>query len=197
MPTLFMVRHGRTEWNDTGRYLSRTDVDLSPAGHAQAERLAHWAASARIGAIATSPSLRALRTADAVGARVGVKPRRDPRLRELDFGIAEGRTIVELRSADPEAVMRFEAEPVAHPLPGGEDPLAGLARVHAAIADLVAARVERALVITHNTLLRLFLCDALGIPIGEYRRRFPAIEHCAVTELSANDGSFALLRFNA
>ncbi len=197
MPTLFLVRHARTEWNDTGRYLSRTDIDLSPAGHEQAERLAEWAAIARVNAIATSPSLRAVSTAEAIGVRVGMTPRRDARLRELDFGLAEGRTIAELRSTDPEAVMRFEAEPVAHPLPGGEDPLAALARVRASIVELLAAPTARALVITHNTLLRLFLCDALGIRLAEYRRRFPAVEHCAVTELSTNDGTFALRRFNA
>jgi probable phosphoglycerate mutase len=65
------------------------------------------------------------------------------------------------------------------------------------MADLLATSVSRPLVVTHNTLLRLFLCDALGLLPSDYRRRFPIAEHCAVTELSVSGGTVALLRFNA
>lgn len=197
MQTIFLVRHAYTAWNDAGRYLGSTDIDLDAAGYSQAERLGAWATTADIDTIVTSPALRAANTAAVVGARIRVEPHRDDRLRELDFGMAEGRTLAELRASDPDAVTRFEADPVAHPLPGGEDSVAAVARIRAAIADLLATRSARALVITHNTLLRLFLCDALGIPLAEYRRRFPVAEHCAVTEVSATDGRFALRRFNA
>lgn len=195
--TIFLVRRASTVWNDTRRYLGSTDIDLDAAGYAQAERLGAWASTADIDTIATSPALRAARTAAVVGARIGVEPHRDDRLRELDFGVAEGRTLAEVRATDPVAVARFQTDPVANPLPGGEDPVAAVARIRAAVADLVATRSARALVVTHNTLLRLFLCDALGIPLAEYRQRFPVAEHCAVTELTVSEGTFALCRFNA
>jgi len=194
---LYLVRHASTEWSNTHRYLSRTDVDLSGAGENEARRLAEWADTVRIDAIATSPSRRAVRTAAVVARRMGVEALRDERLRELDFGSAEGRTLAELRASDTDAVARFESDPFAHPLPGGEEPADALARVRSAVADLLATSVSRPLVVTHNTLLRLFLCDALGLPLADYRKRFPIAQHCAVTELSIANGTVALLRFNA
>jgi probable phosphoglycerate mutase len=194
---LYLVRHASTEWSNTDRYLSRTDIDLSVAGDKEARRLAEWAATLRIDAIVTSPSRRAVGTAAVVARRLGVEARRDERLRELDFGSAEGRTLAELRATDADAVARFESDPFAHPLPGGEKPADALGRVRSAIEDLLATSVSRPLVVTHNTLLRLFLCDALGLRPSDYRRRFPIAEHCAVTELSVSDGTVALLRFNA
>jgi len=194
--TIFLVRHAHTAWN-AERYLGRTDIDLDHAGDAQAEGLGAWVATADIDTIMTSPALRAMRTATAVACRIGLEAHRDDRLRELDFGVAEGCTLAELRASDPDAVARFEADPVAHHFPGGEDPVAAVARIRSAFADLLATPSRRALVVTHNTLLRLFLCDALGIPLAEYRRRLPVAEHCAVMELAVSNEIFALRRFNA
>jgi broad specificity phosphatase PhoE len=194
---LFLARHGHTGWNDTGRYLGSSDIPLDAQGQAQAERLGEWAASARLEAIVSSPALRAFRTAAIVAAGSGLTPRTDARLRELDFGAAEGRTLEELRRQDPEAVTRFELDPVSHHLPGGEHPQAAVARLDAAIRDVLSTGTARALLVTHNTVLRLFVCHCLGIPLAHYRRLLPLAEHCALTELSVADGAFALRRFNA
>ena len=38
MITLYLIRHGQTVWNSSGRYQGRTDVALSEKGIAQAEK---------------------------------------------------------------------------------------------------------------------------------------------------------------
>jgi probable phosphoglycerate mutase len=121
----------------------------------------------------------------------------DERLRELDFGIAEGRTLAELRDADPQMVARFESDPVAHYFPGGEDPRAAVKRMREALSEVQADAASRVLLVTHNTLLRLVLCDCLGIPLERYRRVLPGADHCAITEIAANGGGLALCRYNA
>jgi probable phosphoglycerate mutase len=194
---LWLVRHGQTGWNTAGRYLGTSDVDLDDLGLEQAQQLARWAAEVRIDAIVTSPARRAWRTASTVGSHVGIEPRTDDRLRELDFGVAEGRTLAELRQGDPEAVAHFELDPVTHHLPGGEDPRDAVSRMQSAVADVLALESARPLVVTHNTVLRLFVCDALNVPLREYRRLLPVAEHCAITELSVTDARMGLRRFNA
>jgi 2,3-bisphosphoglycerate-dependent phosphoglycerate mutase len=195
--TLFLARHGRTGWNEAGRYLGRSDVDLDEVGEAQAEALARWAAASGVGALVTSPARRAVRTAAAVAGTTGLPARTDDRLRELDFGAAEGRTLAEMRAADPGLVARFEADPATHHFPGGEDPAAAALRVARAVEDALAGAAAPVLVVTHSTVLRLFVCRAIGLPLGEYRRRLPFVEHGAVTELAVTDGGYALRRFNA
>ncbi len=58
------------------------------------------------------------------------------------------------------------------------------------------------LVVWHNTITRLALCELLGIPLRDYRRALPLIEHEALAELRlapGGDGApvAALLRLNA
>lgn len=42
MITLYLVRHGQTVWNSSGRYQGRTDVPLSDLGLDQARQTALW-----------------------------------------------------------------------------------------------------------------------------------------------------------
>jgi broad specificity phosphatase PhoE len=196
--TLLLARHGRTAWHDENRYAGRTDVPLDAGGRAQAQALAAWAAHADLTAVVSSPLTRAVETAGPAAAAVGVPLARDERLRELDFGRAEGLTLEELRQRDPQAVRRFEADPVRHPLPGGEDPLAAATRARDCLDELAAAsRGGRVLVVAHNTLLRLALCVALDIPPADYRRRLARLDPVAVTELRFRAREPRLQRYNA
>ena len=197
MRTLLLVRHGHTDSSDAGRYLGRTDMDLSAQGIRQAEQLAAWIATMHVDAILTSPALRARRTAEIVASRAAVAPTVDERLRELDFGLAEGLTLSELRVKHPEATAAFESDPVAHHFPGGEHPAAAVERLRDATKDVLHHPWRRTLLVTHNTLMRLFICEVLRIPLSAYRRRLPVAEHCAVTELVTHDDGLALRRFNA
>jgi probable phosphoglycerate mutase len=196
--TLLLSRHGRTEWSVDGRYAGVSEIELDATGREQAQRLARWAAGARLDAVVSSPMVRAVATAEGAAQAAGLPLRREERLRELDFGAAEGRRLSELRAEDPAAVQAFEADPVAAPLPGGEDPAAAAQRAAAALRDAAAAASGgRVLVVAHNTILRLALCSLLGLPLGGYRRTLPLIEHDALAELELGPGGTALRRLNA
>jgi probable phosphoglycerate mutase len=194
---IWVGRHGRTGSNASGRYLGASDDDLDDVGFEQARQLANWASETRVDAIVTSPARRARRTASIIGAVLDIEPSVDHRLRELDFGVGEGRTLDELRREDPQAVARFELDPITHHLPRGEHPRDAVNRMRAAVDDVLKLNAARSLVVTHNTVLRLLVCDILQAPLREYRRLLPVAEHCAITELSVTDGRLALRRFNA
>ncbi len=193
MTTIFLARHGRTAWSVAGLYTGVSDVELDEKGLRQAGMLASWAAKAELGEVVSSPLVRAVSTASGAAAAAGVRPRIDPRLREVDFGRAEGRRRSDL---DPEVVRRFEADPAAHPFPGGEDPVAAAVRVTGCLAELAGRGSGRILVVAHNTILRLALCRLLGIPLADYRRRLPRIEHGSVTELGFGAEGAALRSLN-
>lgn len=187
--TLFLARHGETVWHDENRYTGVSDIDLTPRGIEQADALGAWAAGAGLDAIVTSPLSRARRTAEPAVRATGLAAVVEPDLLELDFGIAEGRTIAELEATHPGEVAAFRRDPAAHPLPDGEDPTAAAARGAAALLRLADThRGRRVLAVAHNTLLRLVLCRLFGIPESEYRRVFPGLRNCAITELRVSAG---------
>ncbi|GAA4520626.1 histidine phosphatase family protein [Nonomuraea sp. C10] len=197
--TLVLVRHGETVWHAENRYAGISDVELTPRGHEQARQLAGWAAGAGLSAVWASTLSRAQITAGASAEAAGVRLRVDERLRELDFGQAEGLTAREMRERFPEARAAFEADPGANPLPGGEDPAAAADRFTAALRDIAAADPDgRVLVVAHTTAIRIALCRLVGVPLGEYRRLFPRLDNCALTELRLRDDAprAAILQYN-
>ncbi|MFJ2173147.1 histidine phosphatase family protein [Streptomyces sp. NPDC087851] len=195
--TLFLARHGETVWHAENRYTGVSDIELTPRGVEQAEELGVWAGGARLDAIVTSPLSRARRTAEPAVRTTGLTAVVEPELVELDFGVAEGRTIAELHASHPRETAAFLSDPAAHPLPGGEDPKAAAGRGAAALLRLAEAGPgRRVLVVAHNTLFRLVLCRLLGIPESEYRRVLPGLRNCAITEVRVTAGQPALLSYN-
>ena len=197
MTVIHLARHGQTPWHRPNRYTGRSDADLDEVGVRQADALARWAAGAGLSALACSDLRRAVRTAEPVAGRTGLTPLVDKRLRELDFGLAEGRTLAEVRAAHPAVVDRFVADPARNHFPDGEAPADAVTRGMAALAELSEAYPEGSvLVVAHSTLIRLLVCSALGVPLSEYRRRLPRLSPGSRTDLEFGGGAVALLAYN-
>ena len=52
------------------------------------------------------------------------------------------------------------------------------------------------LVVAHSSAIRLALCHLIGVPLTEYRRLFPTLRNCALTELRLRAGRVGSLQFN-
>ncbi|MGW0982994.1 histidine phosphatase family protein [Streptomyces xiamenensis] len=180
---LLLVRHAQTVWHRENRYAgARTDPALTEAGERQTAALAVAGVGEGVEVVVSSPLGRAVRTATPAAEAVGTSVEREPGLREADFGTLEGRTRQE---ADPELVARFVADPVAHPFPGAEPPAEAAARAAGALRSVHARHPGRTvLVVAHSTILRLALCELIGLPLSHYRRIFPRVENVAFTEIA-------------
>jgi broad specificity phosphatase PhoE len=79
--TIYIVRHGSTEWAEARRHTGRTDIPLNDVGRAQAAALAPILARHAFARVLTSPLRRARDTAELAGF-----PRAEvsPLLREVD-----------------------------------------------------------------------------------------------------------------
>ena len=128
---------------------------------------------------ATSPET-AQASADAVGVALQIVPG----LREVHFGVAEGHTLSELASVDATMVNAFRADPVQSPFPGAEAPEAAAAgELRRFACSLLSTPPAPSSSSPTTRLLRLALCELLGIPIARYRQVFPRLDNAAVTEL--------------
>jgi len=98
MGSLYLVRHGETEWSSTGRHTSTTDLELVPKGEEAARALVPWLADVSFERVLTSPRLRARRTAELAGFPSATV---DDDLVEWDYGKYEGLTTEQIREHDP------------------------------------------------------------------------------------------------
>ncbi|MEU9758758.1 histidine phosphatase family protein [Streptomyces sp. NPDC047987] len=194
---LLLVRHGQTVWHAENRYAGVSDIALSDEGLRQARQLGEWAARNPVDAVWTSTLTRAIETARPACRALGLTPRRDHELRECDFGEVEGRTLAEFEAEHPRRGGEYRADPVAHPFPGAEDPRTAAARGATALRRIADEHPgQRVLVVAHNTLLRLVLCELLSIPLGAYRRAFPKLRNTAISEVRIGERGGALLSLN-
>lgn len=192
--TVVLARHGRTEWHHGNRYTGSTDLPIDDVGRLQAEQLREWAEEFAPDALWSSPMLRARQTVTPTAEALGLEPVLDARLREVDFGTAEGRMLSEL---PPAVAKAFELDPVGWHFPGGEDPAAAADRVHQAFNALASKHQgQKVLVVAHNTLIRLLVCRVLGLPLRDYRRLLPALGPAALVRLRWQDGTVGLEAYN-
>jgi broad specificity phosphatase PhoE len=98
-PTVYLVRHGETEWSASGKHTSVTDVPLTDAGRAAAARLRPVFAPLDLALVLTSPRSRARDTAELAG--LGDRAQVDEDLAEFAYGAYEGRTTPEIREEEP------------------------------------------------------------------------------------------------
>ena len=152
---IVVVRHGATEWSESGRHTSSTDLALTDAGRLEAERLREPLQAFDLALVLTSPMRRARETADICG--VGARAEVDDRLREWDYGAYEGVTTPEVRETVPGWTVW------TGPCPDGETAAHVGAR-----ADAVLARLEpvegAVAVFSHGHFLRVLTARWLGLP---------------------------------
>ena len=120
---LVLIRHGQSTWNAKNLFTGWVDVDLTPAGEAEARAGGELLAAADdldLRVLHTSVLTRAIRTAElALGAagRSWLPVRRDWRLNERHYGDLQGKN----KAADQAGVRRRAAPALApqlrHPAP--------------------------------------------------------------------------------
>jgi len=141
---ILLARHGETDDNVPPlRFQGQRDTPLNDRGRAQARELAERVAALDppVASLWCSDLSRARETAEIVGARIGLEPREDARLREGWRGEWEGFLFDEIAAREPEcyAAWRNPDAEIGFRFPGGESLAEQQARVLAALRDLSAA----------------------------------------------------------
>ncbi len=181
VPTLLLVRHGRTAANASGVLAGRTPgVGLDESGAAQVAALARRLSAVPLAAVVASPLERTVATARALLAAGGTarRPRpelvEEPRLLECDYGDWTGRGLRELAKEPHWKVV--QGHPSAAQFPGGESLRDVQSRAVAAVrehdAAVAAEHGEDAVwvAVSHGDVIKAVLADALGQHLDTFQR---------------------------
>jgi len=157
--SVWLIRHGETEWSRTHRHTSVTDLPLTQIGEQVASSLANRLSGVDFSLVLTSPRERARRTAALAGfgsAEV------DQDLAEWAYGDYEGITTNQIRETDPGWTV------FTHPTPGGETPEQLASRLDRAVSR-VRACPGNVLIFGHGHALRALTARWLGLSVREGR----------------------------
>ena len=191
--SIIIVRHGRTEFNATGRLQGRTDNPLDEVGLAQAEAVATYLAPELLSdtLFVCSPLLRARQTATAIAEGVGASLEIDERWIELDYGAYEGLRL----SVVPSNVWRVWRSDSNFAAPQGESLNQVQQRVTDACAEL-AQRLEgrTAVVVSHVSPIKSAVAWALGVDVSVGWKT--QLVTASITRLAISANGAALTSFN-
>lgn len=207
MPTVLLVRHGRSTANTGGVLAGWTPgVDLDDTGRAQAAALAQRLAVLPIAAVVSSPLDRCVRTAEAVIAVGGPKGTARPelvtdeRLGECRYGDWTGRDLKSLGKDPLWRVVQQHPSAAVFPGPDGESMRGMQQRALDAVrewdARVAAEHGDDALwvAVSHGDVIKSLVADAVGSHLDAFQRI--VVDPCSVTAVRYTATRPFLLRCN-
>lgn len=163
--TIFLARHGQSEWNNQSRVTGQADIGLSPKGVAQGQALALCLQDEPLAAIYTSALRRTADTARATATAKDLPMVALQALDEIHMGVLQGRQR-DARDAEAQSLWAgWQADVWGPAVPGGERFDAFARRVEGALQTLLARhRGQRILIVGHRATNRVLLGVLLGWP---------------------------------
>jgi len=205
---VWLIRHGESQGNMERRVQGWADYPLTDLGRRQAtllaERLARPGSRTPVREVIASPLGRAAETAQIIGRALALPVRFDARLKEYNFGPLNGLVHEEIVARFPRVQAAWEVNRPWEPLPGEEGEPAFLARVRAAMDEIVAGMGEESAVavIAHGGSLDACLRSWLGIGAGSSsgnehgERRVFAFDNASVSLVRVRAHSCRVLLLN-
>ncbi|HHD92124.1 MAG TPA: histidine phosphatase family protein [Candidatus Portnoybacteria bacterium] len=152
MTTIYIIRHGKTDFNEQSRYLGSIDIPLNSTGKEQAIKVRNYFNDLRdrdIDIIISSPLKRAIETAKIIKPdNLKIVP--DPAFMERNIGVYEGLTKDEAKEKYPRLFTKNITRIFNEAPTGGETILEVQDRVFAGLNKIKEIYQEKnILIITH------------------------------------------------
>ncbi len=181
---LYIMRHGKTDWNALHKLQGRTDIPLNAEGRQMAEKAREEYADVHFDICYCSPLIRARETAEIFlrGRNIPIVP--DERLVEMSFGVSEGKVIELKREDDPITKLFLAPEKYTEPVEGGESFAQLFERTGEFLDEVVRPQLEQekdVLIVGHGAMDSSIVCRVRNMPISEFWSA--GIENCKLMKL--------------
>ena len=172
---IYLIRHGETDWNAKGLLQGQSDIPLNKEGEKQTIEAAkkHFK-KIKFAAIFSSDLVRAKRTAEIIALEKKMAVETSVLLRERDFGPFEGKHWQEVEKELRMSIKEFRmlSDEVAKKL-GIESDEKIMERFLRFLREVaVAYRGKNILIVTHGSLMRVFLTKLGYLSKEESRQVF-------------------------
>ncbi len=181
---LYIMRHGKTDWNVRHKLQGRTDIPLNEEGRVMAENAAIEYQDIHFDVCYCSPLSRAKETAKIILKDRNVPIITDDRLVEMGFGIYEG---IENSFSIPDCpvnVLFHNPEKYKEPVEGAESLEELFARTGEFIREIVEPLLKQGkdiLIVGHGAMNSGIVCQIKNLPIEKFWSA--GIENCKLMHL--------------
>ncbi|MCM1227238.1 MAG: histidine phosphatase family protein [Clostridium sp.] len=168
---LYIMRHGKTEWNARHKLQGRTDIPLNEEGRIMAESAAGEYENVNFDICYCSPLIRAKETAEIVLRGRNVPIITDGRLIEMSFGIYEGFENSFQFPDCPINVLFWKPAEYITPVKGGESFEDLFSRTGKFLKEIIDPKLELqkdVLIVGHGVVNSSIVCQVQKLPIEKF-----------------------------
>lgn len=180
---LYIMRHGKTDWNIRHKLQGRTDIPINDEGRQIAEHAAKEYRNVHFDICYCSPLIRAKETAEIVLRGREVPIITDDRLKEMGFGIYEG-TENSFEIPDCPINVLFQKPESYQAVEGGESLEELYARTGEFLREIVTPALEQGkdiLIVGHGAMNSCIINQIRKLPVEQFWST--GIENCKLIEL--------------
>lgn len=184
---IYILRHGKTEWNKLKKLQGRTDIPLCDEGRIMAAEAAEKYAGVHFDVCYSSPLSRARETAEIILKGRDVPIIFDDRLLEMGFGVYEGIVRSFDKPGCPINVLFEHPEDYIAPPDAGESLDELYARTGSFLEEVIKPLREAGkdvLIVAHGALNSCMLTQAKGLPRKDFWSH--GIVQCTLMPLFGN-----------
>ncbi len=181
---LYIMRHGKTEWNELRKLQGRTDITLNEEGRRMAEAAREEYMNVHFDLCFTSPLRRAAETAQILLRGRDIPIEIDDRLKEMSFGEFEGMTNYFQVSELPINALFTDPASYTESVGGAETFEELFARADSFLSERVLPEVNNGkdiLIVGHGALNSAIICLIRQLPISDFWSN--GIEQCKLLRL--------------
>lgn len=168
---LYLMRHGKTEWNELHKLQGRTDIPLNEDGRRMAQIAHDEYLDTHFDLCFSSPLKRARETAELLLQGRDVPIRTDEQLVEMSFGAYEGLANSFQIPDCPINILFQDPAAYTESIGGAETFAALFARVDSFLSEMVFPEVQKGrdiLIVGHGALNSAIICRLKQLPISEF-----------------------------
>lgn len=167
---LYIMRHGRTDWNVVHKLQGRTDIPLNQEGREMARVAGEECRDSHFDVCYCSPLKRAKETAQLVLAGRDIPIIYDDRLMEMSFGCCEGMANVKQDEENP--MFLLFSDPVHYqPVEGAESFQDLFARTGSFLKEIVEPDLKAGkdvLIVGHGAMNSSILCQVKHVSLEHF-----------------------------
>ena len=180
---LYIMRHGKTDWNAKHKLQGRTDIPLNEEGIQMAEQAKEKYKDVNFDICYCSPLVRAKKTAEIVLEGRNIPIVYDDRLMEMCFGVYEGVTHPSQMVGSP--IRKLFKDPANYPgVEDGETFDDLFARTGSFLKEVVQPQLDAGkdvIIVGHGAMDSSIVCQVQNIPLEKFWDA--GIENCKLMKL--------------
>ena len=170
MTKIYLIRHGQSEWNVLNKIQGQVNTELTGLGRRQGQAIGQRLVNSNINIIYSSDLNRALDTAEIIAKRINKPLIISEALREINFGVWEGLTGIDLKKEYKEEEEIWRNSPEKLKLQGAESLEALSERTMKWVNSILEENKGKNIVIvSHSATLKIILLGLLDISLTHYK----------------------------